>query len=83
MNPNLLFAEVKCNSIQKQTILGMLLPKGEKQCFVLLNFGAGHSHVSGNQRLLYGNQCLYQQWYEAMSFNELIKNWEQSYHRTN
>lgn len=74
MNPNLLFAEVKCSSIQRQTILGMLLPKGEKQTFVLLNFGAGHSHVSGNSEIaVLATNALYQQWYEPMSFNVLIK----------
>ncbi|PWN69015.1 hypothetical protein C1631_013170 [Chryseobacterium phosphatilyticum] len=74
MNPNNLFAEVKCKSVQRQTILGMLLPKGEKQCFVLLNFGAGHSHVSGSSKIAaMATEALYQQWYECMSFNGLIK----------
>ncbi|NIF06825.1 hypothetical protein F3J23_15365 [Chryseobacterium sp. Tr-659] len=74
MNPNHLFAEARCNSVQRQTILGMLLPKGEKQSFVLLNFGAGHSHVSGNSEIsVMATNALYQQWYEPMSFNLLIK----------
>ncbi|WP_454046482.1 hypothetical protein [Chryseobacterium sp. Marseille-Q8038] len=74
MNPNNLFAEARCNSVQKQMILGMLIPKNEKQCFVLLNFGAGHSHVSGNSEVsTMATTALYQQWSEAMSFNELVK----------
>ncbi|UMQ41845.1 hypothetical protein MKS83_20985 [Chryseobacterium sp. Y16C] len=74
MNPNHLFAEAKCNSAQKQTILGMLLPKDGKQCFVLLNFGAGHSHVSGNNEVsVMATNALYQQWYEAISFNHLVE----------
>jgi hypothetical protein len=74
MNPNNLFAEARCNSVQKQMILGMLVAKNEKQCFVLLNFGAGHSHVSGNNQVsTMATTALYQQWYEAMSFNELVK----------
>lgn len=74
MNPNNLFAEVRCNSVQRQTILGMLLPKGEKQTFVLLNFGAGHSHVSGNTEIaVMATNALYQQWYEPISFNDLVK----------
>ena len=74
MNPNNLFAEARCNSVQKQMILGMLVTKNEKQCFVLLNFGAGHSHVSGNSEVsMMATSALYQQWYEAMSFNELVK----------
>jgi hypothetical protein len=73
MNPNNLFAEAKCNSVQKQTVLGMLLPKDGKQCFVLLNFGAGHAHVSGSTEIsLMATNALYQQWYESLSFNFLM-----------
>ena len=43
MNPKNLFSEIKCNSVQKDTILGMFIPKKDRQCFVLLNFGAGHA----------------------------------------
>lgn len=74
MNPNNLFAEAKCNSVQKQTILGILLPKEGRQCFVLLNFGAGHSHVSGSSEVsAMATQALYQQWYEPISFNKLVE----------
>lgn len=74
MNPNNLFAEAKCKSVQKQTILGMLLPKDGKQCFVLLNFGAGNSHVSGTSEVsTMATNALYQQWYESISFNHLIE----------
>ncbi|WP_294223281.1 hypothetical protein [uncultured Chryseobacterium sp.] len=74
MNPNNLLAEAKCQSVQKQMILGMLLPNNEKQCFVLLNFGAGHSHVSGNTEVsVMATNALYQQWYEPLSFNHLIQ----------
>ncbi|NPA07654.1 MAG: hypothetical protein GXO46_01510 [Chlorobi bacterium] len=74
MNPNHLFAEAKCQSVQKQTVLGMLLPKDGRQCFVLLNFGAGHAHVSGNTEIsVMATNALYQQWYEPISFNLLIQ----------
>lgn len=74
MDPNNLFAEAKCNSVQKQTILGMLLPKDGKQCFVLLNFGAGNSHVSGTSEVsTMATNALYQQWYDSISFNHLIE----------
>ncbi|GAA5097656.1 hypothetical protein GCM10023210_32910 [Chryseobacterium ginsengisoli] len=74
MNPNNLFAEAKCNSVQKQTILGMFMPKDGKQCFVLLNFGAGHSHVSGNNEVsIMATNALYQQWFEPISFNLLMQ----------
>ncbi len=74
MNPNHLFAEAKCQSVQKQTVLGMLLPKDGRQCFVLLNFGAGHAHVSGNTEIsVMATNALYQQWFEPISFNLLIQ----------
>ena len=55
MNPNKVFVDIKCDSIQKQTILGLLTPKRDKQCFVLLNFGAGHTRVSGNSEISNSN----------------------------
>lgn len=74
MNPNNLFAEVKCNSIQQQTILGLMTPKEEEQCFVLLNFGAGQVRVSGNTKVSkIASKALYQQWNKPLSFNKLIK----------
>lgn len=74
MDPNKVFAEAKCSSVQKQTVLGMLLPKDGKQCFILLNFGAGQSHVSGNSEVsVMATRALYQQWYEAFSFNHLVE----------
>jgi len=43
MNPNKLFAEIECQSVQKQSTLGMLAEEKEKQVFVLLNFGSGEN----------------------------------------
>ena len=74
MNPNKVFADIKCESIQKQTILGMLIPKKDKQCFVLLNFGAGHTRVSGNSEVSnLATKALYQQWNEPLSFDKLVR----------
>lgn len=73
MNPNNLFLETKCQSVQRQTILGMLMPEKNKQCFVLLNFGAGESRVSGNSEIsLLATKALYQQWCNPISFNNII-----------
>lgn len=73
MNPDNLFLEAKCESVQKQTILGMLLPEKKQQCFVLLNFGAGASRVSGNSQLsILATNALYQQWSNPVSFRDLI-----------
>ena len=73
MNPNNLFAEIKCQSVQTVTILGIFIPKGKKQSFVLLNFGAGHAKVSGNSELsALSTKALYQQWSNAYTFNDLV-----------
>ncbi len=73
MNPNNLFLDVKCNSVQKQTILGIFLPDEAGQSFVLLNFGAGHTRVSSNSNVSeIARKALFQQWWNPCSFNELI-----------
>ncbi|SDG43385.1 hypothetical protein [Epilithonimonas hungarica] len=73
MNPNNLLLEAKCTSVQRQNILGILIPNDATQCFVILNFGAGHSHVSGNSEIsTLATQALYQQWSNPLIFNELI-----------
>lgn len=74
MNPNNLFAEIKCNSIQKQTVIGLVTPKKDKQCFVLLNFGAGHARASGNSEVSnLATKALYQQWNKPLSLNKVLK----------
>ena len=74
MNPNNLFLEVKVESIQKQNVLGLFLPKGDKQTFILLNFGAGSSRVSSKNNVAeITNRALVQQWESSYSFNELIQ----------
>ncbi|NRB59822.1 MAG: hypothetical protein HRU50_07815 [Winogradskyella sp.] len=74
MNPNKVFADIKCESVQKQTILGMLIPKNNEQCFVLLNFGAGHSRVSSNSEVsTIATRALYQQWNNALAFDDLVR----------
>lgn len=74
MDPNSVLFEVKCSSVQRQTILGILLPEKERQCFVLLNFGAGHTQVSGNSEIsTLATSALYQQWKNALTFEEIAK----------
>lgn len=73
MNPNNLFLETKCQSVQNQMILGILLPNKEGQCFVLLNFGTGVSRVSGNSEVsIKATQALFQQWSNPLSFRDII-----------
>jgi len=74
MNPDNLLAEIKCQSVQKDTILGIIIPKKEKQCFVLLNFGAGHSRVSGNSEITtLSTKALFQQWNKPINYKKLMR----------
>lgn len=75
MNPNNLFMETKCQSVKKQTVLGLFLPEDdEKQSFVLLNFGAGHARVSGNSKVTdIATKALYEQWNHTFMLNTIIE----------
>lgn len=74
MNPNNLFLDIKCQSIQKQTILGIFMPYKDIQSFVVLNFGAGHMRVSANSKVsTTATKALYQQWNNPCSFNDLVE----------
>jgi len=70
MDPNKVMVDVRTEAVQKNMVLGMLLPKDEKQCFVLLNFGAGHAKVSSGGGL--GLQALVQQYENPLSFRQLV-----------
>ena len=73
MNPNHLFLDTKCQSIQRQTILGILIPEKERQTFVILNFGAGQCRVSGNSEItLTATKALFQQWNNPLSLKEIL-----------
>jgi hypothetical protein len=69
MNPNKVAFECVTNSVQKQTILGMLLPLAKRRCFVLLNFGKGNTRVSRGTE---GIEALKQQWTNPLSFKEIV-----------
>jgi hypothetical protein len=67
MNPNNLFAEVKTQSVQKQTVLGLFIPNDRAL------FGAGHMHVSGNTPVTTAaTKALYQQWGKPLSFKKVV-----------
>lgn len=73
MNPENLFLESKCNSVQRQNVLGILIPEGQRQSFVILNFGAGQSRISGNSEIsTLATQALYQEWNSPLTFREVI-----------
>lgn len=75
MNPNNLFMEARCSSVQKQMILGIIIPenkKGSRQSFVIMNMGAGHARVSGGSKISdLAREALFQQWKSPVSFNQL------------
>lgn len=72
MDPNSVMVEIPCQSVQKQTILGMLMPYSPSQdAFVLLNFGAGHARVSGS-RGPQGIAALDAQWSNPVTFNDVL-----------
>lgn len=73
MNPNHLFLETKCQSVQRQTILGLLIPEKKRQCFIILNFGAGASRVSGNSEVSQkAAKALFQQWSNPLSLRDIL-----------
>lgn len=74
MNPNNLKLDLKTNSVQHQTVLGMFIPEEQGQSFVILNFGSGKARVSGNSELSnISTKALYQQWRQPYTFNKLLK----------
>ncbi|XOV66320.1 MAG: hypothetical protein ACFHU9_11840 [Fluviicola sp.] len=74
MDPNNRTAEVKCQSVQNQTVLGMMLPDIGRQSFVLLNFGAGHARVSGKTEISnLATQALYQQWKDCLMLHTIVE----------
>ncbi len=72
MDPNKLFADIKCVSIQKQTILGILIPDGERQSFVVINIGGGNVRVSNSELSNQARISLIQEWSNPLSFNKII-----------
>ena len=74
VNPNKVMMETKTNSVEKQNILGILLPeKEDKQCFTLLNFGQGSARVSGYSEVTgMATKALFQQWTNSISLNDIL-----------
>jgi hypothetical protein len=84
MNPNNLFMEAKCNSVQRGMYLGMIMPavyagKGkdkqliQKASFVLMNMGASNLRVSGrsNMQMLALNAVV-QEWANPFTLNQML-----------
>jgi hypothetical protein len=74
MNPNNLFMEVKVDAVQTQSIIGLFLPEGKRQSFVVLNMGAGHARVSGHSKVSdLARIALSQEWSNPLSFNSVAE----------
>lgn len=74
MNPNNVIIDEKCNSVQIQTVLGLVEPDKKGMSFTLLNFVSGNARVSGYSELTsIAIKALYQQWDHSMTLNELLE----------
>jgi hypothetical protein len=73
MNPNNLFAEIKTAAIQKETIIGIFLPKDKKQRFILMNLGAGNVQISSKSKNTeIAIEALYQEWRKPYNLKKMI-----------
>ncbi len=74
MDPNKVFAEVKCKSVQKQSVIGMFHHKENKTAFTVLNFGAGVARVSSGDSNIQSTaiEALKQQWIKPLTLNEIF-----------
>lgn len=74
MDPKSVMLEVKCQSVQKQNVVGMFLPEDKRIVFVVLNFGAGNVRVSGNSPLTStATSALYHQWKDQLTLKSVCK----------
>ena len=74
MNPNNLFMEATVKAVQKQSVIGILFPEKGRQAFVLVNFGAGHTQVSGyNDHSTLARVAMFQEWRNPLSFTYLVQ----------
>lgn len=78
MNPNKLKLDVKTESVQKQTVLGIFFGRKDtgikKQRFVLLNYGAGNVRVSGSGKFTKSAiRALIEEWIDALTFDALLE----------
>ena len=73
MNPENIKFEQRCKSVQKQTILGIMIPEKTRQSFVVLNFGSSNARVSGNSKLTdVATKALYQQWANPYKLRDML-----------
>ena len=74
MDPNKLFLEAPVKAVQKQSVIGLLVPEGKRMSFVVFNFGAGSSRVSGyDEKSTLARVAMGQEWRNPLSFNDLVE----------
>ena len=74
MNPNNRMVDIKCKTIQRQTILGVFIPEEKGQSFVILNVGNGNIYISeSNKNSLLAIKALFQRWSNTLYFNDIVK----------
>lgn len=74
MQPKNLFVDIKTEMIQKQVILGLIMMRNEKQCFVLMNSSQGNKSVSSYNDVAKATiQALYEKFQNFFTLNDLIE----------
>lgn len=74
MNPNKVDLDIRTQSVQRQMVLGLMMPEADdKVSFVVLNFGAGSAQVSGDSEVnQYARMALVEQWKNPLTLNDML-----------
>lgn len=75
MNSNNLMLSVRCNSVERHTVQGIVIPNEDgTQSFVILNFGSGKARVSGSgvvSNMM--TKALYQKYSNPLSLSSVLE----------
>lgn len=73
MNPNKVMAHIKTQSVQKQSVLGVVYDKDGRQTFSIINVGAGSARVSGyNELANVAKKVFIQKWSNCLTLREAL-----------
>lgn len=75
MDPNKVLAHVKTNSVQKQSVLGVIFQDDQsRKVFSIVNVGAGQARVSGNNEYSeIARKVFIQKWSNALTLREVLQ----------
>lgn len=74
MNPNDVWFTTQTETIQRQTVVGMITPWGKKNAAIVLNFASGASQVSSEGgRNIIMRRALVQRWKNCFHVNDLLE----------